>query len=72
MSRIDPSTPRPEVPDPAAQDGPRALNHRRRWVEAGLIVLLSLSVNLIGNARTNLWDRDEPRYAGCTREMRDQ
>ncbi len=71
MSRIDPSTPLPEVPDPAAQDGQRAPNHRRRWVEAALIVLLSLSVNLIGNARTNLWDRDEPRYAGCTREMRD-
>src|SRR4051812_16650558 len=38
--------------------------------EALLIALLSLTLNLAGNGRISLWDRDEPRYAGCTREMR--
>ena len=33
-------------------------------------VLLSLAMNLAGNGRTGLWDRDEPRYAVCVREMR--
>ena len=27
-------------------------------------------LNLAGNGRTGLWDRDEPRYAVCVREMR--
>src|SRR5262249_42177228 len=35
-----------------------------------LIALLALALNLAGNARTGLWDRDEPRYAGAVREMR--
>jgi 4-amino-4-deoxy-L-arabinose transferase-like glycosyltransferase len=39
--------------------------------EALLILLLALSLNLIGNGQVSLWDRDEPRYAGCTREMRE-
>ncbi|MFO0950809.1 MAG: glycosyltransferase family 39 protein [Isosphaeraceae bacterium] len=43
---------------------------RRRVAEAALIVLLALTLNLAGNGRTSLWDRDEPRYAGCTREMK--
>jgi 4-amino-4-deoxy-L-arabinose transferase-like glycosyltransferase len=34
------------------------------------VVVLALTLNLAGNARTSLWDRDEPRYAGCVREMR--
>src|SRR4051812_13953906 len=38
--------------------------------EALLIALLALTLNLAGNGRVSLWDRDEPRYAGCTREMR--
>ena len=33
-------------------------------------MLLALVLNLAGNARTGLWDRDEPRYAVCVREMR--
>ncbi len=37
--------------------------------EAALIVGLCLALNLAGNGRTGLWDRDEPRYATCTREM---
>ena len=28
------------------------------------------ALNLAGNGRTGLWDRDEPRYAVCVREMR--
>lgn len=40
------------------------------WREAILIGLLALTLNLAGNGRASLWDRDEPRYAGCTREMR--
>lgn len=39
-------------------------------VEALGLVLLALALNLAGNGRTGLWDRDEPRYAGAVREMR--
>lgn len=35
-----------------------------------LVGALALTLNLVGNGRISLWDRDEPRYAGCTREMR--
>ena len=38
----------------------------------GLIALLALVLNLAGNDRTGLWDRDEPRYAVCVREMRER
>jgi 4-amino-4-deoxy-L-arabinose transferase-like glycosyltransferase len=38
--------------------------------EAAAVSLLALALNLVGNGRVSLWDRDEPRYAGCTREMR--
>jgi 4-amino-4-deoxy-L-arabinose transferase-like glycosyltransferase len=34
------------------------------------LVVLALVLNLAGNDRTGLWDRDEPRYAVCVREMR--
>jgi 4-amino-4-deoxy-L-arabinose transferase-like glycosyltransferase len=34
--------------------------------------LLALAINLAGNERTGLWDRDEPRYAVCVREMRER
>ncbi len=43
---------------------------RRPWIEPLVLVLLSLAINLAGNARTGLWDRDEPRYAVAVREMR--
>ena len=33
------------------------------------IAALALVLNLAGNGRVGLWDRDEPRYAECTREM---
>ena len=34
-----------------------------------LIVVCAAAVYLIGNARTQLFDRDEPRYAQCSRQM---
>ena len=43
---------------------------RRPWIEPLALVLLALAINLAGNARTGLWDRDEPRYAVAVREMR--
>jgi len=58
------------VSEPAlpADDARRAA--RRRRLEAALIAALALTLNLAGNGRVSLFDRDEPRYAGCTREMR--
>jgi 4-amino-4-deoxy-L-arabinose transferase-like glycosyltransferase len=56
----------PTIPDPVA---PEPWTHRLR--EALLIAALALVLNLAGNGRISLWDRDEPRYAGCTREMRE-
>ena len=47
-----------------------ARSMRSKAVEAAMVVLLALTLNLAGNGRISLWDRDEPRYAGCTREMR--
>jgi 4-amino-4-deoxy-L-arabinose transferase-like glycosyltransferase len=43
---------------------------RTRLREAALVGLLAATLNLVGNDRISLWDRDEPRYATCTREMR--
>jgi 4-amino-4-deoxy-L-arabinose transferase-like glycosyltransferase len=45
---------------------------RRRLIEPVLYALLALALNLAGNDRTGLWDRDEPRYAVCVREMRER
>ena len=44
-------------------------SRRRLAAEATVIVALTLVLNLAGNGRVGLWDRDEPRYATCTREM---
>ncbi len=58
-------------PASAAEHGvARTKPWRWRWIEPIGIVLLSLVLNLAGNARTGLWDRDEPRFAVCVREMR--
>ena len=43
-----------------------ALGLDRRSSDRGVALL----ENLAGNARTGLWDRDEPRYAVAVREMR--
>ncbi len=40
------------------------------WLEPIALAILALTINLAGNARTGLWDRDEPRYAVAVREMR--
>ncbi|MFO0956903.1 MAG: glycosyltransferase family 39 protein [Isosphaeraceae bacterium] len=42
---------------------------RHPIVEACLLACLAITIHLAGNGRTSLWDRDEPRYAQCTREM---
>jgi 4-amino-4-deoxy-L-arabinose transferase-like glycosyltransferase len=61
-----------EVPSIGAGEHRVAPTTRWRWggIEPFGIVLLSLALNLAGNARTGLWDRDEPRFAVCVREMR--
>ncbi|MFO0888766.1 MAG: glycosyltransferase family 39 protein [Isosphaeraceae bacterium] len=57
---------------PADRPGRRlsGLLERRPWVGGAAIAILALALNLAGNARTGLWDRDEPRYAVAVREMR--
>jgi 4-amino-4-deoxy-L-arabinose transferase-like glycosyltransferase len=57
-----------DVPPQALEDIAPPL--KRTLGEALLIVAIALTLNLVGNGRTTLWDRDEPRYATCTREMR--
>lgn len=44
-------------------------NRSMAWEALGILAL-SLILNLAGNGQVSLWDRDEPRYAECTREMR--
>jgi 4-amino-4-deoxy-L-arabinose transferase-like glycosyltransferase len=56
-----------EGPVPATDLAP---TRRLRALEALGIAALALVLNLAGNGRMGLWDRDEPRYAECTREMR--
>ena len=58
------------IPSPRdPQDSRETPARRRRWAEAALIVALALTLDLAGNGRYSLFDRDEPRYAACTREM---
>src|SRR5580698_4483372 len=45
-------------------DGMRAY----RWKIFGLLIGAA-GLFLVGNARVSLFDRDEPRYAECSREM---
>ena len=54
---------------PAISGEPRPDGWARKLVEAAGIFALALALNLAGNGRVGLWDRDEPRYASCTREM---
>jgi 4-amino-4-deoxy-L-arabinose transferase-like glycosyltransferase len=56
----------------ASENGPPGRKMHWTWLEPVLYALLALVLNLAGNARTGLWDRDEPRYAVCVREMRDR
>jgi 4-amino-4-deoxy-L-arabinose transferase-like glycosyltransferase len=62
-----------EPPPHHAEQVPAPLtppHSRWRGIEPVALVLLALAINLAGNARTGLWDRDEPRYAVAVREMR--
>jgi len=61
---------RDALPAPGIEPGAGGPTGRWGWTAALLIAALSLVVNLAGNARTGLWDRDEPRYAVAVREMR--
>ena len=38
-------------------------------LKLGLILIVAGFVYLVGNSRTQLFDRDEPRYAQCSRQM---
>jgi 4-amino-4-deoxy-L-arabinose transferase-like glycosyltransferase len=40
-----------------------------RPIQFALFLLVMLGVYLAGNGRTQLFDRDEPRYAQCSRQM---
>ena len=58
-------------PGKEEREGNDRPNSRRfGWCEPICLGLLALVLNLAGNDRTGLWDRDEPRYAVCVREMR--
>ena len=56
-------------PEPEIGDVESTARWRVRWAEAAAIAALALVLNLAGNGSVSLWDRDEPRYAVCTREM---
>ncbi len=53
---------------PSSRAFPGWLGHP--LVEALCIAALALTLHLVGNGRISLFDRDEPRYAQCAREMR--
>jgi 4-amino-4-deoxy-L-arabinose transferase-like glycosyltransferase len=56
---------------PAGSERPGRFR-RWGWLEPVALFVLALVLNLAGNGRTGLWDRDEPRYAVCVREMRER
>ena len=58
---MEPDAPRPRPP---------ARRSRLDWIEPIALVVICLALNLAGNARTGLWDRDEPRNAVAVHEMR--
>ena len=58
--------------DPAVEPFGLEASRRRVVVEGLLIAAMALTINLIGNGRVGLWDRDEPRYAVAVREMRER
>ena len=47
---------------------PRLTRSGAKWGLGALIVVV-FALFLLGNSRVSLWDRDEPRYAECSREM---
>jgi 4-amino-4-deoxy-L-arabinose transferase-like glycosyltransferase len=61
-----------EIASVSAQTGAHSAwkTRARDCAQAAVLLVLSLALNLAGNAYTGLWDRDEPRYAVSVREMR--
>ena len=58
------------APDPVVPTDAEAPTSWKPLALQGLLVAaLALTLNLAGNGRISLWDRDEPRYATCVREM---
>ncbi len=55
--------------DAPTTGGPTGIDRRERVRDLALLGLFCLTLNLAGNGHISLWDRDEPRYATCTREM---
>ena len=47
----------------------RASTRRPSKALLALIIMAAAALYLVGNGRVNLWDRDEPRYAQCSRQM---
>ena len=67
---IPPPAPAYVLQEGAVEQSPSPQIVRRPWIEPLAMLLLALAINFAGNARTGLWDRDEPRYAVAVREMR--
>ncbi len=59
-----------DVPSSNPTDSAEPIETRINWREPLLIVAVCLTLYLAGNARTGLWDRDEPRNAVAVHEMR--
>ncbi|MDG3004310.1 ArnT family glycosyltransferase [Paludisphaera mucosa] len=63
----------PDAPTLAVDESSDPTPKRRplpTWVESLALTAVCLALFLAGNARTGLWDRDEPRNAVAVREMR--
>jgi 4-amino-4-deoxy-L-arabinose transferase-like glycosyltransferase len=45
------------------------MSSEKFWRILLLILMGAMLVYLVGNQSVGLWDRDEPRYAECSREM---
>lgn len=74
MAPLDPHSLAPSESAPEVGSAPRGASSAiTTWKpflgQMLLIVAVSLTINLAGNGSRGLWDRDEPRYAGCAREM---
>jgi 4-amino-4-deoxy-L-arabinose transferase-like glycosyltransferase len=48
---------------------PRMTDPRRFTRPTFVLIFAAVVVYLVGNAQVPLWDRDEPRYAQCSRQM---
>ncbi len=70
MAELDPVPPGPTESATDLGTVAESTETWKTWLgQALLIVVAALTINLVGNGTRGLWDRDEPRYAGCAREM---